>query len=116
MATAGGTGHRCTKAPARCVPTMPAYASQAEMVGCARSPSCAVPTRAAAPSCCSPTTSKALSGLLRRYSRRWLTEKSIAEQPAFFHLNRLSSSMVIKIDFDLTMTDLARNLYQLLAL
>ena len=42
-----------------------------------------------------------LSELLRRYARRWLIEKSIAEQLAFFHLNRLSSSMVIKVDFDL---------------
>ena len=40
----------------------------------------------------------------------------IAEQLAFFHLNRLSSSMVIKVDFDLTITVLAYNLYRLLAL
>ena len=39
-----------------------------------------------------------LSQLLRRYARRWLIEKSIAEQLDFFHLNRLSSSMVIKVD------------------
>ena len=57
-----------------------------------------------------------LSQLLRRYARRWLIEKSIAEQLDFFHLNRLSSSMVIKVDFDLTMTVLAHNLYRLLAL
>ena len=56
-----------------------------------------------------------LSQLLRRYARRWLIEKSIAEQLAFFHLNRLSSSMVIKVDFDLAMTVLAHNLYRLLA-
>ena len=57
-----------------------------------------------------------LSQLLRRYARRWLIEKSIAEQLAFFHLNRRSSSMVIKVDFDLAMTVLAHNLYRLLAL
>ena len=57
-----------------------------------------------------------LSALLRRYARRWLVEQSIAEQLAFFHLNRLSSSMVIKVDFDLTMTVLAYNLLRLLAL
>ena len=57
-----------------------------------------------------------LADLLRRYARRWLVEKSIAEQLAFFHLNRLSSSMVIKVDFDLTITVLAYNLYRLLAL
>ena len=42
-------------------------------------------------------------------------EKTISEQIEFFHLNRLSSSMVIKVDFDLTMTLLAHNLYRLLA-
>ena len=57
-----------------------------------------------------------LSQLLRRYARRWLIEKPIAEQLAFFHLNRLSSSMVVKVDFDLAMTVLAHNLYRLLAL
>ena len=57
-----------------------------------------------------------LAALLRRYAQRWLVEKSISEQLAFFHLNRLSSSMVIKVDFDLAMTVLAYNLYRLLAL
>lgn len=54
--------------------------------------------------------------VIRKYSRRWLVEKSIAEQTDFFHLNRVSSSMVIKVDFDLTMTVLAHNLYKLFAL
>jgi len=49
-----------------------------------------------------------------KYARRWLVEKTISEQTHFFHLNRLSSSMVIKVDFDLTMTILAHNLYRLL--
>ncbi len=53
--------------------------------------------------------------LIRKYSRRWLIEKEISEQIEFFHLNRVSSSMVIKVDFDLTMTILAHNLYRLLA-
>ena len=57
-----------------------------------------------------------LASLLRRYARRWLIEKSISAQLSFFHLNRLSSSMVIKVDFDLVMTVLAYNLYRLLAL
>ena len=57
-----------------------------------------------------------LSALLRRYARRWLVEQSIAEQLAFFHLNRLSSSLVVKVDFDLAMTVLAYNLLRLLAL
>lgn len=54
--------------------------------------------------------------IVRKYCRRWLVEKGIAEQVEFFHLNRVSSSMVIKVDFDLTMTILAHNLYRLLAL
>ncbi len=53
--------------------------------------------------------------LVRKYARRWLVEKTISEQTHFFHLNRLSSSMVIKVDFDLTMTILAHNLYRLFA-
>ena len=57
-----------------------------------------------------------LAEIIRKYSRRWLVEKSISEQTDFFHLNRVSSSMVIKVDFDLTMTILAHNLYRLLAL
>lgn len=57
-----------------------------------------------------------MPAILRRYARRWLVEKSISEQLAFFHLNRLSSSMVIKVDFDLAMTVTAYNLYRLLAL
>jgi len=54
--------------------------------------------------------------VIRKYARRWLVEKTISEQTHFFHLNRISSSMVIKVDFDLTMTILAHNLYRLLAL
>ena len=54
--------------------------------------------------------------LIRKYARRWLIETEISEQIHFFHLNRNSSGIVIKVDFDLTMTILAHNLYRLLAL
>lgn len=54
--------------------------------------------------------------IIRKYSRRWLVEKTISEQTDFFHLNRVSSSMVIKVDFDLTMTILAHNLFRLFAM
>jgi hypothetical protein len=57
----------------------------------------------------------AIEKVVRKYARRWLVEKSISEQVDFFHLNLVSSSMVIKVDFDLTMTILASNLYRLLA-
>jgi hypothetical protein len=53
--------------------------------------------------------------VIRRYAKRWLIENEISEQIHFFHLNRNSSGIVIKVDFDLTMTILAHNLYRLLA-
>lgn len=55
------------------------------------------------------------ANLIRKYGRRWLVEQEIAEQIAFFNLNQLSSSMVIKVDFDLTLSLLAHNLYRHLA-
>jgi hypothetical protein len=51
--------------------------------------------------------------LVQKYGRRWLVETEIAEHVDFFHLNRNSSGIVIKVDFDLTMTILAHNLYRL---
>jgi len=53
--------------------------------------------------------------IVRKYSKRWLVEKEIAEHVDFFHFNLNSSGMVIKVDFDLTMTILAHNLYRLFA-
>lgn len=53
--------------------------------------------------------------IVRKYTKRWIVEKSISEQIEFFHLNNVSSSMVIKVDFDLTMSLLTHNLYRLLA-
>lgn len=54
--------------------------------------------------------------IIRKYAQRWSVEKNISTQIDFFHLNLVSSSMVIKVDFDLTMSILAHNLYRLLAL
>ncbi len=53
--------------------------------------------------------------IIRKYTRRWIVEKTISEQIEFFHLNHVSSSMVIKVDFDLTMSILAHNIYRLFA-
>jgi hypothetical protein len=53
--------------------------------------------------------------LIKKYARRWLVEQEIAEQIKFFHLNQASSSIVVKVDFDLTISLLAHNLYQILA-
>ena len=54
--------------------------------------------------------------IVRKYTRRWLVEKAISEQIEFFHLNRVSSSMVIKVDFDLTMSILTHNIFRLFAM
>jgi transposase len=59
---------------------------------------------------------KPLQDIIRIYARRWLVEKTISEQVEFFHLNSVSSSMVIKVDFDLTMSIFTHNLLRLLAL
>jgi hypothetical protein len=53
--------------------------------------------------------------IVRKYARRWLVEQEIAEQIAFFHLNNPSSSIVVKVDFDLTISLLAHNLFRVLA-
>jgi len=53
--------------------------------------------------------------IIRKYSKRWLIETDISEHIYFFHLNRNSSGIVVKVDFDLTMTILAHNLYRMLA-
>ena len=55
-----------------------------------------------------------VKSIVRKYARRWLVEKEIAEQVEFFHLNGPSSSIVIKVDFDLTLSLLAHNLYRIL--
>jgi len=56
-----------------------------------------------------------LERVVRKYARRWLVEKEISEHVNFFHLNSPSSSIVIKVDFDLTLTVLAHNIYRVLA-
>ena len=43
-----------------------------------------------------------LSAILRRYARRWHVEQSISKQLALFRLNRLSSSMAVKVDLAVT--------------
>ncbi len=56
-----------------------------------------------------------LEAIVRKYAKRWLIEKEISEQISFYHLNNVSSSMVIKVDFDLTMSILTHNIFRLLA-
>lgn len=54
--------------------------------------------------------------VVRKYTKRWIVEKAISEQIDFFHLNQVSSSMVIKVDFDLTMSILTHNIFRVFAL
>lgn len=56
-----------------------------------------------------------VKNIVKKYARRWLVEQEIAEQIVFFNLNNPSSSIVIKVDFDLTLSVLAHNLYRALA-
>jgi len=53
--------------------------------------------------------------VVKKYSRRWLVEQEIAELIAFFSLNNPSSSIVVKVDFDLAISLLSHNLYRVLA-
>lgn len=55
------------------------------------------------------------SEIIRQYGKRWNVEKGISEQIEFFHLNSQSSSIVVKVDFDLTMTIAAHNLYRIIS-
>jgi hypothetical protein len=53
--------------------------------------------------------------LVANYARRWRVENGIAEAVKFFHLNVLSSPILIKIHFDVLMTMMADTLYTMLA-
>lgn len=53
--------------------------------------------------------------LLTTYSHRWRIENSIQENVDFFNLNALSSPVVVKVDFDVTLTLIANSLYRILA-
>ena len=53
--------------------------------------------------------------LVGNYARRWRIENGIAEAVKFFHLNTLSSPILVKVHFDLVLTMLADTLYSMLA-
>jgi hypothetical protein len=53
--------------------------------------------------------------LVSRYARRWNVENGIAEAVKFFNLNALSSSILVKVHFDVVLTMIADTLYYLLA-
>ena len=49
------------------------------------------------------------------YARRWRVENIICETVKFFHLNALSSTILVKVHFDVVMTLIADTLYNMLA-
>jgi len=53
--------------------------------------------------------------LVGNYARRWRVENVISEAVKFFHLNSLSSPILIKVHFDIVMTMIADTLYNMFA-
>jgi len=53
--------------------------------------------------------------LVGNYARRWRVENGIAEAVKFFHLNALSSPILVKVHFDIALTLIADTLYTMLA-
>jgi len=53
--------------------------------------------------------------LVSNYARRWRIENIISEAVKFFHLNALSSPILIKVHFDVVMTMVADTLYNMFA-
>jgi hypothetical protein len=58
---------------------------------------------------------KHVKRLITRYAQRMLIESSLSDAVRFFHMNALSSSVAMKVDFDLALLVLASGLYRLLA-
>lgn len=53
--------------------------------------------------------------LVGNYARRWRVENAIAEAVKFFHLNALSSPILVKVHFDVVLTMIADTLFNMLA-
>jgi hypothetical protein len=53
--------------------------------------------------------------LIARYAQRMLIENSLSDAVRFFHMNALSSSVGMKVDFDMALLVIASGLYRLLA-
>lgn len=51
---------------------------------------------------------------ITRYAQRMLIENGLADAVQFFHLDALSSAVRLKIDFDVTLTEVASALYRML--
>src|SRR5262249_23019876 len=53
--------------------------------------------------------------LIARYAKRMLIENALADAVRFFHIDALSSSVGLKVDFDMALLVLASGLYRLMA-
>ena len=53
--------------------------------------------------------------LITRYAQRMLIENALSDAVRFFHMDALSSSVGMKVDFDMGLTVIASGLYRLLA-
>ena len=53
--------------------------------------------------------------LITRYAKRMLIENALADAVRFFHIDALSSSVGLKVDFDMALLDLASGLYRMMA-
>ena len=53
--------------------------------------------------------------IIETYALRWLIENNIQENVDFFSLNALSSSIIVKVDFDIGITLIANTLYKMMA-
>jgi transposase/7-cyano-7-deazaguanine synthase in queuosine biosynthesis len=52
--------------------------------------------------------------IIEIYALRWLIENNIQENIDFFNLNALSSSVIVKVDFDIATTLIASTLYKIM--
>jgi hypothetical protein len=55
------------------------------------------------------------ANLITRYAQRMLIENSLSDAVRFFHMDALSSSVGMKVDFDMALVVVASGLYRLLA-
>ena len=53
--------------------------------------------------------------MITRYAQRMLIENALSDAVRFFHMDALSSSVGLKVDFDMALLVIASGLYRLLA-
>lgn len=59
--------------------------------------------------------SMGLAKIITRYAQRMLIENALSDAVRFFHMDALSSSVGLKVDFDMALVVIASGLYRLLA-